>query len=385
MTKKAEPEKGPARDSLLKYLLLAIGGYFVDLVLPAVLGMTAWYLVAGSVGLWKLSRALFVVLFFVLFLAVCLLCYGLLRTLINWRKRILPRIRQGWADNPQKRLLDIALFGLAVPIAIALAANLVPVSSGDALLATLERRWTAGAPESTVGAVANVSLTSSSPETKRQVVETLQAMGSEVALRELFRLLQDDPEALDDFGYYTAMRSALASFGDAARDEIQGLLRERSEIPEAVLGGPAPGLYDAFFAAAFDTLREEIAANAAQPDATDALLLAADELRVDLARGLERLEEQGGLAMGGDPVLNLALDTLVELGPGENDKAAYRQAHLLAEDETRASTTRARALQLVAVLGSGDDVPFLVDFLEGEDPLLQRSALEAIAILHGRE
>ena len=383
MTKTAEQKVGSDRSPLLKYGLLASGGFLVDLLLPAVLGMAAWYLLAGGVDLWKLSRVLFVALFFILFLAVSLLSYGLLRTLVNWRKRILPRLRRGWTDNPQKRLVDIALFGLVVPIAFALLANLVPVSSGDPVLAALERRWSAGAEVTAVTSVANASLSASSLETKRRAVEALQAIGSNASLRELFRLLDEDPDALHDRGYYTGMASAFASYGDLARGDLQALLRERAEMPEGDTAGPVPSLYAAHFAVCMETLREEIASYTAQPDTTGALLLALDELQTDLIRGLDRLEEQGGLAGGGDPTLNLVLDSLLELGPGEGDKAVHRLARTMAEDETRANVTRARALLLVAILGSTDDVALFLSILEADDPVLQRSALEAIKIVYG--
>jgi hypothetical protein len=383
VTKSAEGNKGAAGSSLLKYGLLAAGGYFVDLVLPALLGMTAWYLLAGSVGLWKLSRTLFVAVFFVLFVAVGLLAYGLLRTLVNWRKRILPHIRKNWTDNPQKRLVDIALFGLIVPIALSLAANLVPVSSGDPLLVALERRWSTDAAASAVTRVADASLATSSLETKRQAIETLQAIGSEAGRQELFRLLEEDPDALHDYRYYAALRDALASFGEPARVDLVDLLGARAEMPEESGGSPVPGLYDIFFDAAFESLREQIVAGAAQPDATSAMLQAVDALQVDLTRGLDRLDEQGGLAEGGDPTLNLVLDTLLDMGAQEGDKVTYRLVRTLAEDEARSGATRARALLLVATLGTIDDVPFLVSFLEDGDPVLQRAALGAIAILHG--
>lgn len=382
VTKNAQPEQGSGRSPTIKYVLLAAGGLLVDLLLPAVLGMLAWYLLAGSVGLWKLSRALFVVVFFVLFLAVCLLAYGLLRTLVNWRKRILPRVRRGWADDPRKRVVDIAVFGLIVPVAIALTANLVPVSSGDALLVALERRWSAGSEASVATAVADVSLSASSMQTKRQAVETLRSIGSETSLRELIRLVREDPDALLDYGYNTALSSALATFGELAHDELLDLLRERAETPEGDSGSPLPSLYDTFFRFAFRSLRDELATNASLLDSTDDVLLLVDELEVELIRGLDRLAEAGGLVEGGDPTLNLVLDAFLEIGSGESDRAVYRLARALAEDEARATATRSRALRLTAILGTTDDAPFFMSFLQSEDAVLQGTALEAIEFLY---
>lgn len=359
-SKKTGPSFGQNLSSLALFL--------VELVLPALVsaGIIAWLFTYYRVWAW--GEVLGLVLFV---LAVALLSFmvtvGLDTLTAGWRSA-----HKVVVSGPRARLLKFALGGLLLPIAAAIAINLIAMPSGGTLLSNFVALVKPPVQVTPPDEVARAVQSAEDPAVKRTGIEVLARFQSPEALNQLLRLAREDEAALRDAPTSRALSQAVAGYGIEARDPLLALF---NSVDPAEAGGSLPDdLYGRYFDAAFAGLQAEVQSMSPEQSAR------VDAARAGLKAALEDLQSASSASAQGNPRPLFVLQTFQAMGISqEPDVLAF--ALKVAADPRFSSAVRAEALLLVGKLGGQNELPGLYAYLNNPDPLLQTRALQAVSAI----
>jgi hypothetical protein len=304
-----------------------------------------------------------------LFLSVRVDALTLARRRSAGKRRLLNR------TGARSRLVKFILGGVMIPIGALTAANLLelPNHQTPMTMASLAVRSRLVKPEVTRATqLGNAVLRAQSPAARVQGILALQAMSSDEALEEIFRILRDDPTALRNGSEYQALSAAAASYGARAKMK---LLQCLMAVPVgARRSAPAPP--GDLFAAEIDGQGVGPAAQAGEPERPPAVQ--AEPKPVSSAVESETRPVQGP---GSLPAF--IMQTFLQMGLKEDaDLLAF--ARQTAADDGWSEAVRGQALLLTAKLGGKDDLDGLYAYLESPSLVLQAHAMRAIASLQSK-
>ncbi|MGD1149506.1 MAG: hypothetical protein ABR961_16340 [Thermoanaerobaculaceae bacterium] len=372
----------PARDSRgepsRERRTLGLTGLLLELALPVVLSAVFLFVAASYIHVWNLRTSIGLAVFGVLLVAASLLLSLRIDVTTLARRRQLGKRQLFNRADAVSRLVKFILAGLVIPIAAFVAANRIELGGNRtpmSLAIDLERSPRQSAPAELVGGAV---LRATETAVKVQGIAALQAMSSNEALEQLFRILADDSAVLRDGGESLALSRALASFGTRATAEL--VRRFEQVSPSVRKGARAPGhdVFDRYFASGFEGLAREVDRQVIDPTAQAAALARLEAAERDLKRALKEVDS-GAVSVGADNALPaFVLQTFLQMNDKE-DAVLLAFARRTAADIGWSDAVRGRALLLIGKLGGKDDLDGLYRFLAVPSPLLQVRALQAIA------
>ena len=355
---------------------LGLTGFVTELVLPTLVSAGTLLVLARHSSFWAVRRPLGLGVFAVLLVALSLGLSLRLDAFTLARRR---RRRQIFnrADAPS-RLVKFVLAGLVIPIAALFSATRFDLPGHQTALAfALQARLfnpVAGHAEQLGLAVRHAQ----NPGIRVDGIVALQALGSDEALEELFRIVDEDSDALEGAAERQALSRALASYGVRAKSGL--LARFRKGAPSAP-GARAGDIYERYFAASFEGAVSEIEDTpdtAARAGRLARLRAAETELKQIL--GDAETDVSDGPA-GALPTL--VLQTLLRMNVTEDaDLLAF--AKHVAADPGCSDGIRGQGLKLISKLGGKDDLDALYAYADSSSVTLQARALEAIASLQSK-
>jgi len=272
--------------------------------------------------------------------------------------------------------------GLLVPILVAAIISQVPISGQDTLLTLAIKRMLGRTEYPFIVTIGDTVTAASSVDTKREGVETLRTIHSDLCLDELLRILEVDKSALDDWEFYDAMAGALASYESEARDQLLDTFYRCDEQMKRIPRALGPDLHSRYFEGAFDALEQQVQDETLDPERRQGLLIQLEQIEIELKSGLGEFEEAEPLPESGEPILNVLLDAFLQMKTLEDDLEIYVLAKRIAADPSYSDGTRGKAILLIGKMGTRDDFATLLPYLQNESESIKRATLEAISDLH---
>lgn len=363
----------------LTIIVKEIGYLLLLFCLPMFIGTSVWYFLSTIFGFYNLNPIVFYALFSIIVPVTAFLANLLIIRVIEWSKQPVGEASKH-PETKGKRIIKVIVTGIIIPIALSVVAELIPVSDEKTVLTILLNRMKYGMEYPFISKIGDTVIASGT-ETKIEGVRTLETIHSTKSLDELFRIFVDDHQSINNYDFYYALSTSMASFPES-RDRLLEMFVQSDEFKSDIPRGITPNLFDRYFSQAFKNLRDEISKNILDPQKRDEQLLAIDEIELLLKTTLLNLENQKYLPEGGDPTLDFVLDTLYQMDINKDDKEVYFLARNVAVDPTYAIGTRVKAIRLWANLGTTNDFEQIVTLLDSDDEQIRQAALQAIATIH---
>jgi hypothetical protein len=362
---------------------LGLGGLLFELVLPVALSASVLLALAGYMRSWDLhSRVglgIFAVLLVMLSLVVSLRvdAFTLARRRERGKAQILNR-----ADS-RTRLAKFIGGGLVIPILAFVGANRLELPNHRTPMSQVVQ-WRLQSPEGVhAEQIAGAALRASRAATKIQGILALRALGSDEALEQLFRLLNDDPTTLSDSAESQALSQALASYGIRAKPKLVQQLAQ--VVPNAAREEATPsfGLFDRYFSSAFDGVRSEVSAARSDAPAQAKSLERLQAAQANLEEALRQVEADAQPDPAATGLPGFILRTFLQMDV-KQDAEVLEIARRIAADDRWSMAIRGQSLLLIAKLGDADNMNELFGYLDNPELRLQAVALKAIAGLQSK-
>ena len=382
-SKSSAPKPGSRGKRGTGSILPVVGRYLWMFTIPALAGIVTWYFIAGPLGWWSLDENAATAAFVIgVPVIACVVSVGL-QLIDDWRQRQV-RTKPARPKRKGRRLLAVVVGGILIPLFVASLVSWARVSGSSSLFSIVLGAMKAREEDTFVSAIGNTIVSAESFETKAQGVHTLAAFQSPASLDELFRVIEQDPAALRDRGFYTSMAQALASYGSESRDRLTEIIRDREHVDSGGSPGPGPGLHETYFEESFDELRRYIESAALDAADRESLSLRVDEVEVQVRAALHEIESDRPQVERGDPMLDFVLDAFLLMEEIGEYGEIYLLSKAIAADPTHHAGTRSKAILLMGKLGSEADVTAVIPYLQSGDEAMKAAALRAIRDLHQR-
>jgi hypothetical protein len=357
-------------------------GLLVELLLPVTLSATLLLVVAGHVAVWDLHTVLGLTVFGVLLVAISLFVSVRVDvfTLPRRRKRGAAQLLN--AANPWARLVKFTLGGVVIPLAAFLAANRVELPNHRTPMALAIEAETAAPAPSGAARLGNAVVHTASPEAKVEGIRALQGLGSDDALRQLVRILTDDPTVLQDPPERQALAKALASYGERAEPRLLQLLRDLPAHRRRSAAAPPGELFARYFAGGFEAVTRELTRGDGDPATRTEALARLHLAQAELQRTLGLVEADTGAA-GSTGLPAFIMGALLEMDL-EHDAELLAFARATAADASWSDAVRGQAMLLIAKLGGAGDLEGLYAYVGTPSGELQARAMQAIGELEAK-
>jgi len=353
-----------------------LGVLVLELVVGLALGLTAWYLLAHYLEVWRYDQSL-VSTGFLVTLAV----FGYATPQIGERvwRLLRPTPAEAPAPKPRPWLMTIKVFlgAIVVPVAALMAADQFSLSgTAPAFVPPPNAEYQYGMQ------IASAVLASTDPAARVAGIEALQALPSIDGAPMLTRLYDLDPALLTDAGTYAALSAALASDG---ADSKAWLLRTFAAHALGAQGpagtGKAGDLYDYYFQQPFAALQQAVTNTTSDPTALSELQLDLTVAQGQLKYNLETVGSRLSAPAPDALAVDFVLDTFGQMSISD-DPDIYRLARDTAGDAAYRPDTRQRAFQLVGQFGSSADFDFLLKSMQDPDEQTRAAAFTAFQALY---
>ncbi|MFC2063568.1 hypothetical protein ACFLXB_00530 [Chloroflexota bacterium] len=384
--KKSEKKLQTSLKSILNFVLLS--------AIPTILSLFLWYLGVGLFKLWKFDFNLFLVAYGITILVFALLFSFVMVNIPEWVGFIEDKPKKKKSIPRGQKILRIIISGLIIPILFSLIATLVPVQ-GEETAATLFYRSIKSQPEYLfIEKIGDSVINSHSIDTKVAGINTLKSIHTEEAMEQLIRILDstgcrfEEWTAPDYYLFSDSIGEAFASFGLEAIDPLLVIFNRCDDL---ITGNPSEMMSDIFsiyFEKSFDGLVEQLNDDESLSSSEkEDFLKKLNTIELQLTMDLLDLERETSLAGGFNVTetnLDLILETFNQMENLEKVSSIYELSRRIAADLSYGSSTRSKAIILMAKLGSRDDIGILLTYLEDDTEVIKKTALEAIAILNNK-
>ena len=353
--------------------------FLLELFLPVTVTAGLFYWLSGILPLWNLNRTFALVILAILLVALSFIFSVVLDAItLPFRRRSANHSIFNRVDA-RSRLVKFILAGVVIPIGVFAAAVLVRFPGPEPVVTLLlqPRTATSRAPKAVL--IGDAVLQSANPATKIQGIKTLQTLPADDALRQLLRLVEDDPEALSDAIVSEALSKAIASYGVAAKPELLAIFNQVD--PTRRKGDLSSGndLFQRYFSAPFEGLKKEIGDQ--NPDAN---LASIDTAAAGLQAQLSQVQAGLASAGGGDPRLGFVMHTFLGMDI-KQDADLLALGKKVGGDDTYSDGVRGQALLLIGKLGGTTELDGLYAAMQGGSEIIKAKALEAIGLLQAKQ
>ena len=344
--------------------------------------------------LWKFDFNIFLVSYGITILVFALLFSFVMVNIPEWVGIIEDKPKKNKSIPRGQKILRIIIGGFIIPILFSLIATLVPVQ-GKETAATLFYRSIKSQPEYLfIEKIGDSVINSHSVDTKVAGINTLMSIHTEEAMEQLIRILDstgcrfEEWAAPDYYLFSDSISEAFASFGLEAIDPLL-VIFNRCDV--LITGNPSEmtsDIFSIYFEKSFDDLVEQLnddgsLSSSEKEDVLKQLNTIELQLTIDLL-DLERETSLNGGFKVTETILDLILETFNQMEDLEKVSSIYDLSRRIAADLSYGSSTRSKAIILMAKLGSRDDIGILLTYLEGDNEVIKKTALEAISILNNK-
>ena len=357
---------------------LGLVGLLIELVFPVTLSASLLLALARYTRSWNLHSPVGLGIFVVLLVALSLVmslradAFTLARREERGKKQLLNRA------DARSRLVKFILGGVAIPIGVFAAANVVELPGHRTPMSLATQLTILRLPASGAEQIGKAVLRAQSQAAKVQGILALQASGSDDALDQLFLILTDDP-TVSSASEYQPLCKAIASFGARAKAPLMQRFEQVSPAARRLATAPAGDLFERYLSTDFQGLLAEIGSRNPPGEGSSRVLAA----EADLKRALERIETETPPVQGGSGLPALVLQTFLLMDSNQDaDVLAFAQR--TAADAAWSDAIRGQALLLIGKMGGKDDLEGLYGYLENPSLLLQARGMQAIAALRSK-
>jgi hypothetical protein len=362
---------------------LGLGGLLYALVLPVAFSASVLLALAGYTRSWDLHSRVGLGIFAALLVMLSLIVSLRLDAFTLARRRQRGKTQLLNRADSRSRLAKFILGGLAIPVLAFVAANGLELPNHQTPMSMAVQFRLPRAEAVHAEQIAAAVLRAPRSAAKTQGILALQALGSDEALDQLFRLLNDDPTTLKDSGESQALSRALASYGPRTKKTLVQRLAQVVPSGGHEADSPPADLFDRYFSSAFDGAKSEIGGGKADAPAQAKSLERLQAARADLEQALRQIETDAQPDPGATGLPNFVLRTFLQMDV-KQDPEILQVARRIAADARWPNAVRGQALLLIAKLGDRDNMDELFGYLENPEPHLQARAMQAIAALQSK-
>ena len=368
---KSLPEDLTPRPSLFKRILTAAGLYLLEFYLPVILAVALLYWLAGALNLWSMPMVWALVSAGALAIILSAAFVFVIEAFVT---RQTPKAKdpKGFQRQKNMRLVRMALGGVIIPLAIILAANFVRVSDSETALALYARFASSSYLSTPAATIGDTVLNTHNPAIRVQGIRALQVAHTTQARDQLFRILDKDPNALQDGTEYAALVKAIASYGADARPKLMAIFNQANPAGSQSAVGPASEWYSRYFSLPVEALKADIKSTAG--DAAEARLARVDAAAEALKTALNDLQPETGTVYS---VQDFVLAVFLSLDV-KQDQELLNFAKATAANSAYSERVRGQALQLIAAQGGKEALGSIYPFLQNSSEAIQGYALQAI-------
>lgn len=160
--------------------------YLIEIIIPVLIGLFIWYILASTFKFWQYSGT-FIALTFVFILVLGSLVVSLL-------------FRRFTGSKDSKQILKIIFSSIFLPFIVSIAANTIPMSDNETILTWTLRQIMGQQEYWYIQNIGDTVIYSNSLEAKLAGINALETIHTEMALIELFRIFEEDPDILGSLG-----------------------------------------------------------------------------------------------------------------------------------------------------------------------------------------
>ena len=361
---------------------LFILSYLRDVLIPFILAFSLWYWLETTFMFTEPGTYLHFISFAVIVLPADLLITIASDRTRRWLRGIVSPAGTSFRETRGRRLARYLISGIVVPLLVAIAANLVPVSGQDTV-ATILLKWLFGwRGYPFVTKLADTVISASTAQTKRDGILALGAMASDPSLAELLRVLEGDRKSLREARVYDAMAEALAAFGTRGKGALLQAFGKFDKRRQGAREEWTPDLHERYLQSAFEAIRRDTKDEVVESQEKRVLLLQLDEIETKVKGDLKRLEAIGAPTESDALALDVILDAFRQMKDFKEDKDVYLVAKRLADNPVYGDRTRVKAILLFAKLGGPADFSELERYLDNKSESLRAAAFRGIRELH---
>jgi hypothetical protein len=349
--------------------MVGVGIFLVEILVPALVTGGVLFWLSGTINLWKMDRNMAISAFAVIFVLLTLIITTVL-------SEFLSRLQK--KKNPRLRLAVMIIGGLVIPIGIFSGANLLYIGPGESYMARLINISLNQTVDVSMVQLGTTIIKSTSPYTKVQGINAIDAIHSPTGMEQLFQILNTDSESLTNVQVANALSQAIASYGTDAKPGLISAFQAHLKSTQTT--NLPSDLYDRYFAQSITALQAEINAQSLNAQTKQAELQQVSGLATQLQSELDGIQSASLLASGADPVLDFVLNTFLQMNITQ-DGDVYALAGTTASNTTLPDSVRGKALLLLAKLGGKDDMSLLYQYLQNNSEIIKADTFAAIANL----
>jgi hypothetical protein len=346
-------------------------------------GLSLWifFYFAKRWQLWKLQRITFSILFIIMTFAAYLILSVILTYIIHWHLRYSRASKKKTARVKKYNAWTIVL-GLPLAIGVCIVLLYQPFY-GKTALDRARYYYSMRGEYPFLPIITETIMTSQDTRTKTAGIKALASIHSKMCLEELSKILQQDKEALNNREVYGAMKKAFISYGLMAKPYLLELFyKYDKEKPLTAEAGAEFYLYSNYFAPPFQRLKKEAEELIRDGQKKRIVLLRIEEIENEVENNLLELEKSAPELKSRLSVHDFILDVFLDMERLAQDKEIYNLAKRVASDTTYSGSTRAKAVMLIAKLGTKKDFYTVAPLLSSSDEIIKTAALSAITRLH---
>lgn len=378
---RSEPAK---KTNLLRDWLHVVGREILYGILPLTLGILISVWLVDVFHLVSLGFPTSLIVFIAIVSLITVSFTFLIVIAVDWLEQLEPD-RPRLPEKRIRKITRLFIGIIVVPVVVSVIANLVPVSGGDTLLTLFIKSIQSRNEYPFITKISNGILSSSSMNTKRTGLNTLKTIHCSMCQSELLRILEQDKDSLDDYGYYGDLAAALASYMPKSRGPLLAIFAkydaQRHSVPT---GDTGTNLHAKYFEQSMNALKEQLKNQSLDRKKKEEALANLAAIDAKLLSDLSNLEATAPSSENGDPVLRLVLDSFLYTDDLSDDSEIYFLAKRIASDSSYNDETRKTAILLVAKLGSQDDFDNILPFLQDKRETIKGAAMQAIGNLHSK-
>jgi|GEM_PF-2820633 hypothetical protein len=269
-----------------------------------------------------------------------------------------------------------------LPIIISLTIALLPIQ-GDTILTRGIRYIQASGDLTFSERIQPIVTNSKMVGTKVAGVSLLSELQTQTALSQIASIVEENKAYLQQPIFYNSLVNAFVLFGPKSERYLHDLLetnRKKIFLTQRVEPG---SLFNEYLGNSFYQLKEHL--NLVKDENKKyRALLKVREIEQQTESNFNAAEIVGIETKSSNSVIDLVFDALWKLEGIEDHGLSYELARQVAADASFSEVTRAKALRVVAKLGTKNDYEVLLPYLDSDSEILQTSALNCIKILHAK-
>lgn len=368
-------------DNIKKYLKNTLT-FMIYLSVPYTISLYLFTLIDEKFNLPKYHRIIYLFTFVLIVTAGSAVFTTLLDRLITKYKQFMtPKSKR--KEPTKKTFSNFIIVNILIPACISLFIALIPIS-GNTIFARFITPVSSPGEYTFLPTITKAVTQSDKIQTKIEGINALKSTESDLALKELVKILNNNDSYLDNSQFYDELREALSSYNNRATSYLIDTFINCAKKIKSERKISTVALHKKYLESSFSRMKDLIQHQPFDIQTQKQLIIKIEKVELEVKKSLRGIEIEMPEISSKDGILNLILDAFVEMDDLKYDKEIYCFAREIITNNEYTDTTRGKAIELLCKQGSSDDFHIIIPLLSSPSDIIQSSALRGIRRLHER-